>query len=147
MNRDRPVVLVVGATGRTGRLIVEAAARHELQPRALVRDPDGARPLVPVAEVVKGDLEDVSTLTHAVSGIDAVIFAHGSDRDVRPDAFERIDYGGVAHVLRALDGRRPRIVLLSTFLPARTRSSSSKAISWRQECRASRSRRPPCAAS
>ena len=74
-----------------------------------------ARPLVPAAEVVKGDLEDVSTLTHAVSGIDAVIFAHGSDRDVRPDAFERIDYGGVAHVLRALDGRRPRIVLLSAF--------------------------------
>jgi uncharacterized protein YbjT (DUF2867 family) len=92
MNSDQPVVLVVGATGRTGRLIVEAAARHEMRPRALVRDPDRARPLVPAAEVVKGDLEDVSTLTHAVSGIDAVIFAHGSDRDVRPDAFERIDY-------------------------------------------------------
>jgi uncharacterized protein YbjT (DUF2867 family) len=40
MNSDQPVVLVVGATGRTGRLIVEAAARHEMQPRALVRDPD-----------------------------------------------------------------------------------------------------------
>jgi len=115
MNSDQPVVLIVGTTGRTGRLIVEAAARHDMQPRALVRDPDRARPLVPAAEVVKGDLEDVSTLTQAVSGIDAVIFAHGSDRDVRPDAFERIDYGGVAHLLRALDGRRPRIVLLSTF--------------------------------
>ena len=102
MNSDQPVVLIVGATGRTGR-IVEAVARHDMQPRALVRDPDHARPLVPAAEVVKGDLEDVSTLTQAVSGIDAVIFAHGSDRDVRPDAFERIDYGGVAHVLRALD--------------------------------------------
>jgi hypothetical protein len=40
-----------------------------------------------------------------------VIFAHGSDNDARPDAFERIDYGGVANVLRALDGRLPRIVL------------------------------------
>src|SRR6202043_3474177 len=56
-----------------------------------------------------------STLTDAVTGIDAVIFTHGSDHDARPDAFERIDYGGVAQVLRALDGRRPRIVLLSTF--------------------------------
>jgi uncharacterized protein YbjT (DUF2867 family) len=115
MNSERPVVLVVGATGRTGRLVVEAAARHGLQPRALARDPDRAGPLVRAAEVVKGDLEDVSTLTQAVSGIDAVIFAHGSDHDARPDSFERIDYGGVAHLLRALDGRRPRIVLLSTF--------------------------------
>ena len=44
-----------------------------------------------------------------------MVFAHGSDHDARPDAFERIDYGGVAQVLRALEGRGPRIVLLSTF--------------------------------
>ena len=73
------------------------------------------RLLLPTAEVVQGDVEDLSTLTAAVAGIDAVIFAHGSDNDARPDAFERIDYGGVANVLRALDGRRPRIVLQSTF--------------------------------
>jgi len=115
MNSERPVVLVAGATGRTGRLVVEAADRHGLRARALARDPDRARSLVPAAEVVQGDLEDLSTLTGAVSGIDAVIFAHGSDQDARPGAFARIDYGGVAQVLRALDGRRPRIVLVSTF--------------------------------
>ena len=112
MNSERPVVLVVGATGR---LVVEAADRHGLRPRALARNPDRARSLVPAAEVVQGDLENLSTLTDAVTGIDAVIFAHSSDHDARPDAFERIDYGGVAQVLRALDGRRPQIVLLSTF--------------------------------
>ncbi len=115
MNSKRPVVLVVGATGRTGRLVVEAARRHELHPRALARDPNRARRLLPAAEVVEGDLEDLATLSDAVAGIDAVIFAHGSDNDARPDAFERIDYGGVEHVLRALDGRHPRVVLLSTF--------------------------------
>ena len=61
MNSERPVVLVAGATGRTGRLVVEAADRHGLRPRALARNPDRARPLVPAAEIVQGDLEDLST--------------------------------------------------------------------------------------
>ncbi len=37
MNSEPPVVLVVGATGRTGRLVVEAAARLA---------PGGPRPAV-----------------------------------------------------------------------------------------------------
>jgi len=141
MNSERPVVLVAGATGRTGRLVVEAADRHGLRARALARDPDRARSLVPAAEVVQGDLEDLSTLTGAVSGIDAVIFAHGSDQDARPGAFARIDYGGVAPLTpSSVPGGSTR------SRRATMRSSSSKATRSRQECRASRSRRPSCAA-
>jgi uncharacterized protein YbjT (DUF2867 family) len=44
-------VLVVGATGSIGRLVVEEATRHGYATRALARDPDKARRLLPEAEV------------------------------------------------------------------------------------------------
>jgi uncharacterized protein YbjT (DUF2867 family) len=49
-------VLVVGATGSIGRLVVESAVRRGHAVRALARDPRIARKLLPDAEVVVGDL-------------------------------------------------------------------------------------------
>src|SRR4051794_25843872 len=99
MTADRPTrVLVVGATGSIGRLVVSAAARHGLTVRALARDVDRARRLLPDAEVVAGDLTDPDGLTAAVADVDAIVFTHGS----AGGAYEDVDYGGVAAVLRAL---------------------------------------------
>lgn len=98
-------VLVIGATGGIGRLAVAAAARHGLQVRAFARDLERARKLLPGVDVVQGDLEDPASLTAAVQDVDAIVFTHGSDSDGRSDAFERIDYGGVANTLEALNGR------------------------------------------
>jgi short subunit dehydrogenase-like uncharacterized protein len=48
-------VLMVGATGSIGRLAVEAAQRHGLRPRALVRDVRRAERLLPGVELVRGE--------------------------------------------------------------------------------------------
>jgi uncharacterized protein YbjT (DUF2867 family) len=74
-------VLVVGATGSIGRLVVEEAVKNGHAVRALARDPRKARRLLPGAEVVAGDLTDPNTLTAAVAGVNAIIFTHGSDGD------------------------------------------------------------------
>ncbi len=60
-----------------------------------------------------GDLIRPETLGPAVDGVDAVVFTHGSttsERDVRDN-----DYTGVANVLKALDGRRTRIALMTAI--------------------------------
>jgi uncharacterized protein YbjT (DUF2867 family) len=48
-----------------------------------------------------------------VRGIDAVVFTHGGPGS--PDTARRIDYGAVANVLHALDGRTPRIALMTSI--------------------------------
>ncbi|MGA5319129.1 SDR family oxidoreductase [Streptomyces seoulensis] len=108
-------VLIAGATGRTGRYVVEEAAARGLTPVALARDADRARATLPGTEIVTGDLTDPGSLADAVRNVDGIVFVHGSDGDSRPDSFERIDYGGVLGVLRALGDRHPRIVLMTTF--------------------------------
>ncbi|HMN78103.1 MAG TPA: SDR family oxidoreductase [Burkholderiaceae bacterium] len=114
MSAAKSTVLVVGATGSIGRLVVAEALRQGHAVRALVRDPDRARGLPAEAERVVGDLTQPQTLTAAVAGIDAVVFTHGSDGGGK-GAAEQVDYGGVRNVLLALDGRPVRIALMTAI--------------------------------
>ena len=99
-------VLVVGATGSIGHLVVEEAIRQGHTVRALVpRYRRRPADYPPDADVVVGDLTRPETLAAAVDGVDAIVFTHGSDGGGKTGA-ERIDYGGVRNVLAALGGRR-----------------------------------------
>jgi uncharacterized protein YbjT (DUF2867 family) len=73
----RPLVVVLGATGPTGRLIVSQALARHYRVRVLVRSPAKAEALAG-AEVVAGDARDPRALREAVRGADAVISALGT---------------------------------------------------------------------
>jgi uncharacterized protein YbjT (DUF2867 family) len=107
-------VLVVGATGSIGRLVIEEALRQGHAVRALVRTPGKARRLPPEAQVVPGDVTRPDTLPGAVDGVDAIVFTLGSDGAGKVGA-ESVDYGGVRNVLRALGSRTARIALMTAI--------------------------------
>jgi uncharacterized protein YbjT (DUF2867 family) len=65
-------VLVIGATGSIGNLVVEEALRLGHKVRALVRNSSKARQLPREAETVIGDLTRPETLAAAVDGVDAL---------------------------------------------------------------------------
>ncbi|MFE4468135.1 SDR family oxidoreductase [Leifsonia sp. NPDC056824] len=112
MTDDPLTVLVVGATGSIGRLVVAEALRRGHRVRALVRDAAKAERVLPSStELVVGDLTRPGTLGAAVEGADAIVFTHGSgtrEADVRD-----IDYAGVVNVLAAAAGRPVRIALMT----------------------------------
>ncbi|WP_435110934.1 SDR family oxidoreductase [Nocardiopsis synnemataformans] len=122
-------VLVVGATGSIGRHVVTTLQRHGLGVRALVRDQRRGRSLLPEVELVEGDLERPDTLGSVVEGVDGVIFTHGSDRG---GTAERVDYGGVRNVLRALGGRRPRIALMTSIYVTRAEGAYADLVGWKR---------------
>lgn len=70
-------VTVLGATGRTGRLVVEEALRRGYVVTAQVRDPAKLGELAARVRVVPGDVRDVAVLREAVQGADAVVSALG----------------------------------------------------------------------
>jgi uncharacterized protein YbjT (DUF2867 family) len=72
-------VLVVGATGSIGRLVVEVALRQGHAVRALVRTPEKARELPRKAQVALGDVTHPDTLPGAVDGVNAIVFTLGSE--------------------------------------------------------------------
>lgn len=106
-------VLVVGATGSIGRRVVAEAVRQGHTTRALVRAASRAAGLDPAAETVVGSLTSVDDLRPALDGVDAVVFTHGASYGSSDG--EAVDYGAVANVLRALDGRPVRIALMTSI--------------------------------
>jgi uncharacterized protein YbjT (DUF2867 family) len=127
-------VLVVGATGSIGRLVVEEALRRGHSVRALVRSAAKARQLPPEAQAAIGDVTKPATLAAVVDGIDAVVFTLGSDGKGKAGA-EGIDYGGVRNVLQALASRPARIALMTSIgVTNRTGSynRSTEAHDWKR---------------
>jgi uncharacterized protein YbjT (DUF2867 family) len=115
MPSDRKIsVLVIGATGSIGKLVVREALKNGHDVRALVRSESKARALPSGAQAVIGDLTQPDTLTSAVEGVEAIVFTHGSDGGGKQGA-EAIDYGGVRNVLQALGDAKPRITLMTAI--------------------------------
>ena len=73
----RQKVLVLGATGGTGRLIVEQALARGHEVHALVRSPEKATGLEG-ATITVGDASDERALRKALGGMDAVVSALGT---------------------------------------------------------------------
>lgn len=62
------MILVTGASGKTGRAMLAALQAHGAAARALVRTPQQ----VPASEVIVGDLANSSTMAAALQGVDAL---------------------------------------------------------------------------
>ncbi|HYL13979.1 MAG TPA: SDR family oxidoreductase [Terriglobales bacterium] len=134
MTSRNKTVLVVGATGSIGQLVVEEAIKQGHAVRALVRSASKARQLAREAESVVGDLTRPETLSAAVDGIDAIVFTHGSDGGGKA-ASEAVDYGGVRNILAALGSRTACIALMTSIGVTNRNSSynrSTEAHDWKR---------------
>jgi len=74
-------ILILGATGATGQLIVRDATAGGQYVVALVRSNASAN--LPGAEVIEGDARDEGTLARALNGCDAVVSALGTGMGMR----------------------------------------------------------------
>jgi uncharacterized protein YbjT (DUF2867 family) len=95
-------VLVTGATGTTGRQIVDALGAKGLEVRAGVRTPERAGDLG-LAEVVRLDFEAEDTLIEALHGVDAAYLVTPFIEDAVPyvERFLAAATGsGLGHVVR-----------------------------------------------
>jgi putative NADH-flavin reductase len=93
-------VLVVGATGGTGRQLVAQALERGLAVTALVRDPARLAVVHPRLTVMRGDVLDQTSVDAAVRGQEAVVSALGHKRYYPPN---RILSEGTRNLLRAME--------------------------------------------
>jgi uncharacterized protein YbjT (DUF2867 family) len=108
-------VLVIGATGGTGKLLAEQLLEAGHHVRAMSRDADRLEPLRGLgAETVTADLE--GELDHAFTDIDAVAFCAGSGGHTGADATLRVDlHGAVRTFDLCRDHGIQRYVMLSSI--------------------------------
>jgi uncharacterized protein YbjT (DUF2867 family) len=98
------MILVTGATGKTGFHVVRGLSIVGAAARALVRDPSKAQPLRrPGVEIAVGDLEKPATLPAALRGCDRVFLCSSADPrqvELQGNLIRAAKEAGVKHVVR-----------------------------------------------
>ncbi len=111
---ERPTrVLIVGATGGTGRQLVEQALARGHVVTALARDPSALHVEHPRLTVLRGNVLDYPSVEAAVRGQDAVVSALGHKQFFRPT---RTLSEGTRNVLRAMETHGVRRFVCETSL-------------------------------
>jgi uncharacterized protein YbjT (DUF2867 family) len=107
-------IVVLGATGGTGRLVVEQALAAGHTVTALVRSPEKMKARDPNLRVVAGQATDPSAVARVLDRADALISTLGGGGSVISDSTRAI-------VEAAYKAGVSRVILLSSFLVERDR--------------------------
>ncbi|WP_430790680.1 SDR family oxidoreductase [Virgibacillus flavescens] len=108
-------VLVAGANGTTGRLLIENLKKDGHEAYAMVRKEEQKSDMEKLGGIpVVADLE--SDVGHAVKGMDVVMFAAGSGSKTGPDKTTSVDRDGAINLMKSTEkfGIK-KFVILSSF--------------------------------
>ncbi len=113
---QKETILVAGATGQTGRLIVEQLRSAQYDIRAMTRSRARAADLFGEADFwVEADVTKPESLQAAMKDIDKVICTIGATAASGANGPEFVDYGGVRHLVdTAVDAGIKHFVLISS---------------------------------
>ncbi len=126
LTRSQEPVLLTGATGFIGRRLQTILTRQGRKVRALIRPGSLNRDaLLPQVEVIEGNLNDAQTLSRAVSGISAAVYAAGSVRGRNAVDFAAANVDGVRCMVEAINLAEPETPLLLMSSLAASRPSLS----------------------
>jgi len=93
---------VAGATGETGRRIVQELIKRNIPVRALVRDIEKARGILsPEAELVVGDVLQPESLTAALEDSTVLLVATGAKPSFDPTGPYKVDFEGTKNLVEA----------------------------------------------
>ena len=106
-------ILIVGATGGTGRQLVTQALERGHAVTALVRNPSRLRVDHPRLTVIQGDVLDEQSVDRVMHGQEAVLSALGHKRFFHPT---RILSEGTRNILRAMETHGVRRLVCETAL-------------------------------
>jgi len=91
---------VAGATGETGRRIVQELVARNIPVRAMVRDLEQARAVLPQsAQLVVGDVLKPETLSEAIGDSTVLLCATGAKPSFDPTGPYKVDYEGTKNLV------------------------------------------------
>lgn len=131
-------ILIAGATGQTGRIIVQKLLDRNVRPRILVRDEFSAQKLFSHrVDTSLGDIRQIESLLPAMSDVDVIISAVGSRTPVGKNCPKRLDYEGVANLVQAarMSGVH-RFILISSIAVTQANHPMNcfgKVLDWKLE--------------
>jgi len=120
-------LVVFGASGRTGHLVVAQALTRGVEVTAFVRRRHRLAPRLGL-EIIEGDVADAAAVAAAIAGRDVVISALGVTTPLKSDP---VVVAGIDHIVRAMEaGTSRRLVYLSFIGVAASRAAAGPLIRY-----------------
>jgi uncharacterized protein YbjT (DUF2867 family) len=107
-------IVVLGAAGRTGRLVVAQALTRGDQVVAYVRNPQGIA-AIPGLEIAVGQLDDMLALKAAINSADAVLVCLGTQGKRMKKDVDLMQKSLPPIITAMKEANVPRLVLLSAY--------------------------------
>lgn len=96
------MILVTGGTGFVGSHLINRLKKDGFPVRAIVRNPEKARLLKNIGvDVVRGDIDDISSLDAAMNGIEKVVHLVGIIQEGQGFTFKSVHVEGTENLLAA----------------------------------------------
>jgi uncharacterized protein YbjT (DUF2867 family) len=130
---EEKLVVVAGATGRAGRLVVQELLKRGYRVRALMVPPfdSPATSSLTGVEFAEGDLSSVQVLEKAMEGAQYVISAIGSKKPFSGAENDKIDNMGNQNLARAAKAKGlKQIVVISSIGAGNSKDAVSCMYKW-----------------
>lgn len=114
-------VVVFGASGQTGQVIVRQALERQHAVTAFMRSSSKSRAFDPGVRILEGNVADYPSVSGAVSGQDAVLSALGVGIPLNHDPEVIL---GVRHIIRAMEEHGVRRLIYLSFIGVRESRSA-----------------------
>jgi len=115
------LILVLGATGETGKLVVKSLQAKHIPVRILVRDEDKASEFQSSGiEIIAGDPLNSHTEQRALSGVKAVIGVLGTRSANDLDEIEAVENQAIANLIQAVKAARVEHIVLCSSMGTTT---------------------------
>jgi uncharacterized protein YbjT (DUF2867 family) len=108
---------VAGATGETGRRIVQELVAQGIPVRAMVRNVELAKAVLPAeAEIVTGDVLQPSTLAAAIGDATVIFCATGAKPSLDPTGPYQVDFEGTKNLVNVAKSKNiEQFILVSSL--------------------------------
>lgn len=110
MGNQKPTIAIIGATGATGKFVLEGALNRSFNIRALARNPEKLNHLKDQIDIIKGSIDDLEAVKKLFDGTDVILSTLGTNK--KPNY---IVEKGVRVMLQAIQSlnSKPRFVHMS----------------------------------
>jgi len=122
----KTIVAIIGATGATGKYVLEGALKRDFEVRVLARTPSKLADIKNI-DIVKGSVSDLEAVKKFVAGTDIVLSCLGT---TKPPNY--IVESGVTTILKAIQAQetKPRFVQMSAVGLGDSRPQCEKSWIW-----------------
>ncbi len=127
MKNQPTTIAIIGATGATGKFVLEGALARGLKTKVLARNPDKLRSLKDQVEIIKGSIEDQEAVKRLFEGVDVVISTLGTAK--KPHYIVEKGVRVILQTIQAME-QKPRFLHMSAVGLGDSKAQCSKSWLW-----------------